>query len=337
VQATYIVFPEKSKVEVREETILSPGPGEVLCAAQKSLISIGTETYCLRGIFDPDTNWARWVQYPFRPGYSMAAQVIAVGEGVTTLKEGDRVTGWVVHRSHFTARPEALQRVPDGVNDEEATWAALATTTQLGVRRAAHALGERVGVVGMGILGQLVVQYLALAGARQIIAIDPVQSRLALAQAHGATHGLALDVHTAQAAIDEITEGKGLDAIYDVTGHPAVLAGCIPLVRKLGRVILLGDCPTPSQQHLSAGVVSNSLAILGIHGTMTPAHASDYNPWTRDEIVALFFDYLRQGRMQVSHLITHRYSPLEAPRVYDQLTRDRSAALGVLFDWNLLQ
>lgn len=336
-QATYIVFPEKGKVDVRVEAISPPGPGEVLCAAHKSLISIGTETYCLRGIFDADTNWARWVQFPFRPGYSMAAQVIAVGEGVTTLKEGDRVAGWVVHRSHFKARPESLQRIPDGVSDEEATWIALGATTQLGVRRAAHALGERVGVVGMGILGQLVVQYLALSGARQIIAIDPVQSRLAVAQAHGATHGLALDVHAARAVIDEITDGKGLDVIYDVTGHPAVLAGCIPLVRKLGRVILLGDCPTPSQQHLSAGVVSNSIAILGIHGSMTPAHASDYNPWTRDEIVALFFDYLRQGRMQVSHLVTHRYSPLEAPAVYDGLTRDRSAALGVLFDWNLLQ
>lgn len=336
-QATTIVFPEKGKVAVHEEAVLPPGPGEVLCAAQKSLISIGTETYCLRGIFDADTNWASWVKFPFRPGYSMAAQVIAVGEGVTTLQEGDRVTGWVVHCSHFKARPENLQRIPDGVSDEDATWAALGTTTQLGVRRAAHVLGERVGVVGMGILGQLVVQYLALSGARQIIAIDPVPSRLAVAQAHGATHGLALDVHATQAALDELTDGKRLDAIYDVTGHPSVLAGCIPLVRKLGRVILLGDCPTPSQQHLSAGVVSNSLAILGIHGTMTPAQASDYNPWTRSEIVALFFDYLRQGRMQVSHLNTHRYSPLEAPAVYTELTRDRGAALGVLFDWNLLQ
>jgi 2-desacetyl-2-hydroxyethyl bacteriochlorophyllide A dehydrogenase len=335
-QSTYIIFPEKGQVAVREEAIAPPGPGEVLCAGQKSLISIGTETYCLRGLFDPDTNWARWVQYPFRPGYSMAAQVIGVGEGVTALREGDRVAGWVTHRSHFTARPEGLHRIPDGVSDEDATWHALAVTTQLGVRRAAHVLGETVGVVGMGILGQLVVQYLALSGARQIIAIDPVQSRLAVAQVHGATHGVALNIHEAGAAIDEITNGKRLDVIYDVTGHPAVLAGCIPLVRKLGRVILLGDCPTPSQQHLSAGVVSNSLAILGIHGTMTPAHASDYNPWTRDEITSLFFDYLRQGRMQVAHLITHRYSPWDAPQVYQQLTRDRTAALGVLFDWSLL-
>jgi 2-desacetyl-2-hydroxyethyl bacteriochlorophyllide A dehydrogenase len=334
-RSTYVVFPERGKVEVGEEELSAPGPGEVLCAAQKSLISIGTETYCLRGIFDADTNWARWVQFPFRPGYSMAAQVVAVGDGVTTLKEGDRVAGWVTHRSHFIARPENLHPVPDGISDEDATWAALATTTQLGVRRADHVLGERVGVVGMGILGQLVVQYLALSGARQIIAIDPVESRLAVAQAYGATHGLALNVHEAGAAIDELTGGRRLDVIYDITGHPSVLAGCIPLVRKLGRVILLGDCPTPSQQHLSAGVVSNSLAILGIHGAMTPAHASDYNPWTRAEITSLFFDYLRQGRMQVSHLITHRYSPLAAPAVYEQLAQDRSSALGVLFDWHM--
>jgi NADPH:quinone reductase-like Zn-dependent oxidoreductase len=165
-QSTYIVFPEKNRVEVREETLTPPEPGEVLCAAEKSLISIGTETYCLRGVFDPDTNWARWVRFPFRPGYSMAARVIAVGAGVTALQEGDRVAGWINHRSLFKARPEDLHRVPDGISAEEATWNALAVTTQLGVRRAAHGLGERVGVVGMGILGQLVVQYLALSGAR---------------------------------------------------------------------------------------------------------------------------------------------------------------------------
>jgi 2-desacetyl-2-hydroxyethyl bacteriochlorophyllide A dehydrogenase len=333
-KSVYVLFPEPNRVEVHEETVTPPGPGEVLCAAQKSLISTGTETYCLRGVFDPGTNWGEWVQYPFRPGYSMAARVVAVGPGVSGFKEGDRVAAWFVHQGLFKARPEQLYPVPDGVSDEDATWMSLTTTTQLGVRRAQHVLGEDVGVVGLGLLGQLVVQYLALSGARRIIAIDPVADRLEMARAHGATHSLALDINAARPAIEEITGGRMLDVVYDITGHPAVLAACLPLLRKLGRLVLLGDTPTPSQQCLGPGVVSDSIAILGIHGTMTPEHASEFNPWTRRECIALFFDYVLQGRMRVADLITHRHSPADAPEVYAALQRDRSAFMGVIFDWS---
>lgn len=328
-----VVFPEKGEVEVWEESITPPDPGEILCAAQKSLISIGTETFCLRGVFDQDTNWARWVQYPFRPGYSMAARVVAVGKGVTDLKEGDRVASWTPHQSLFNIKPEDVYPVPHQVSDEDATWMCLATTTQLAVRRAQHALGEDIGVVGLGMLGQLVVQYLFLSGARKIVAIDLVQSRLDMAQAHGATHTLALDVKDARPAIEGITGGKMLDVVYDITGHPAVLGPCVQLVRKLGRVVLLGDCPTPSQQCLGPGVVRNSIAILGIHATMTPTHASEFNLWTRREAIMLYFDYLMQGRMNVSNLITDRYSPVDAPEAYAELVRDRSAHIGVILDW----
>jgi threonine dehydrogenase-like Zn-dependent dehydrogenase len=324
-KSLYIVYPEPGKVEVREEDVSPPGRGEVLCAAEKSLISIGTETYCLRGVFDPGTNWEEWVKYPFRPGYSMAARVVAVGKDVTDLREGDRV-----------GRVEEVFPLPEGISFEDATWLALACTTQLGVRRAELQLGETVGVVGLGMLGQLVVQFLLLSGARKIIAIDLVQSRLEVAKAHGATHTLALDVQGARQEIEKITAGRMLDVVFDITGHPAVLAPCIQLVRKLGRVILLGDTPTPSQQYLGPGVVSDSIAILGIHATMTPTQASEFNPWTRREIIELFLDYLLQGRMKVSDLITSRHSPTSAPEVYAGLLQDRSAEIGVLFDWNLL-
>ena len=335
-KSLYIVFPEKGKVELREESIALPDRGEMLCAAEKSLISIGTETYCLRGVFDPGTNWEEWVQYPFRPGYSMVARVVAVGKDVAGLREGDRVAVDVAHQQFFRTKPEEAYLLPDTIGDEDATWTNLACTTQLGVRRAELQLGETVGVVGLGVLGQLVVQYLAVSGARKIIAIDLVQNRLEVAKAHGATHALALDVKSARKKIVKITESKMLDVVFDVTGHPAVLAPSIQLLRRLGRVILLGDTPTPSQQCLGPGVVSDSIAILGIHGTMSPAQASEFNPWSREEMTALFFDYLTQGRMCVSDLITHRYSPLDAPQVYAGLLQDRSTAIGVVFDWNLL-
>jgi 2-desacetyl-2-hydroxyethyl bacteriochlorophyllide A dehydrogenase len=335
-QSVYIVFPAPGKVELQEEAVSPPGPNEILCAAEKSLISIGTESYCLQGRFDTGTNWESWVKYPFRPGYSMTGRVVAVGHAVTGFKEGDRIMAWTPHQQLFKIPAHRAYLVPDNISSEEATWGALACTTQLGVRRASLQLGETVGLIGLGMLGQLVVQYLWLSGARHIIAIDPIESRLEVARTHGATHTLALDVKAARAAIAELTGGKMLDVIFDITGHPAVLAPAIGLLRRLGRVILLGDTPTPTEQRLGPGVVSNSIAILGIHGTMSPAHASEFNPWTTAEMTALFFDYLSQGRMRVADLITHRYAPAAAPDLYRGLLEDRSSALGIIFDWSLL-
>jgi 2-desacetyl-2-hydroxyethyl bacteriochlorophyllide A dehydrogenase len=360
-KSLYIVFPEKGKVEVREESVTPPGPGQVMCAAVKSLLSIGDELFCLRGEFDPGTAWESWVKYPFCPGHSMAARVVAVGKGVTGFKEGDRVAVITSHQQFFKIRPEEayllpgaisyevapLDQVslplegkayllPEAISYEEGTWMLLAVTCQIGVRRADLDLGETVGVVGLGILGQLVVQYLAVSGARKIIAIDPVQRRLDMAKAHGATHILAMDVQSAREEIAKITQGKMLDVVFDVTGNAATLASAILLLRRLGRLILLGSAPNPTQQCLGGWMLHNSISILGAHASMSPKYASEFNPWTRQEMTGLFFDYLIQGRMNVADLITHRYSPLNAPQVYEGLVRDRSAAIGVIFDWNLL-
>src|SRR5258707_1857675 len=172
IASKYVIFPEKQKVEVREERPTPPGPEEILCEAQKSLISIGTEMYCLRGEFDPGTNWADWVKYPFRPGYSMAARVVEVGKDVTGIKVGDRITTYGTHQQFLTVPAKDCYVLPEGISDEDATWRSLACTTQLGVRRAQLQLGESVGVVGLGMVGQLVVQYLAVSGARRIVAIE---------------------------------------------------------------------------------------------------------------------------------------------------------------------
>jgi len=263
----------------------------------------------------------------------MASEVIAVGKDVTDVAVGDRVTSWTPHEETFITKPSSLFPTPDGVSDEDASWMCLATTTQVAVRRAQHALGEAVGVVGLGLLGQLIVQYLSLSGARMIVAIDTVDKRFEMASAHGATHTVQSDVASSQDDVLAMTGGRGLDVVYDATGHAPVLASCIGLVRRLGRIVLVGDTPNPTAQHLAPGFVSNSIAILGIHGTMTPEQSSEFNPWTRAEVTALFFDYLLQGRMRVSDLITHHHGPDDAPGVYAALTQDRFFSMGVILDW----
>ncbi len=340
----YVVFPGAQDVVVREESIDPPGPGEILCKADKSLISIGTELHCLHGTFDPGTNWADWVKYPFRPGYSMVGRVIAVGSGVHGFKEGDRVASYGFHQQYYrvpvdeTGVPEGTGPyvLPDGISSEDGTWRSLAITCQNGVRRAQLELGEMVGVVGLGPLGQLVTRYLALAGARQIVAIDPVKGRVEFARLGGATHLLTVDVKDAVDSVRDITHGWMLDVVFDVTGSPTTLAPCVQLLRKLGRLVLLGDTPVPTQQPVGPGVVSNAISILGIHGFTLPDRVSPFAPWTAARMSDLFFDYLLSGKMHVSELTTHRYSPLQAPDVYRGLVKDRYGDVGAIFDWTLL-
>jgi len=346
-KSKYIVYPAREQVAVWEEDITPPTEGEILCQAEKSLISIGTELHCLRGVADPGTNWYDWIKFPFRPGYSMVGRVLEVGPGVTGVKVGDRIANYGYHQQYYKVQLHAEKRfdipvgigiyvLPDEISSEDGTWRSLAVTTQNAVRRCSFQFGETVGVVGLGILGQLAVQYLAAAGAHKIIVIDPVESRLALAKKHGATHALQINVNDAVEPVRHITKDWMLDVVFDVTGHPAALAPCVQLLRRFGRLVLLGDTPTPNQQYLGPGVVFKSIAILGIHGYAVPDATTEFTPWTVETMSGVFFDYLMRGKMNVADLVTHRCSPLEAPQVYLDLLKNRGSAVGVILDWSLL-
>ncbi len=331
-----IVFPSPGVVELQEASVTTPGPGQITCKARTSLVSTGTETFCLAGEFDSGTFWEEWVEFPFSPGYSMTAEVTALGPDVTDLVVGDRIALPTPHSQYVTVDRGLAIHIPAEVSDEEACWASLAVTTQLGVRRARLELGETIGVIGLGLLGQLVVRYLRLAGARRIIAIDPDQGRLDLARAGGATTTIAASAGDAGEALLSATGGELLDVVFDITGHPGAFAAASTLLRPLGRLILLGDSPQPSAQLLGPRIVADGISIIGVHAGTAPQHPTLLDRWTGTEMTHLFFDYVRDGRMDVTPLITHRLSPTDAPCLYSALRTDRSAYMGVLFDWSML-
>ncbi|MDR9855527.1 zinc-binding alcohol dehydrogenase [Paenibacillus sp. VCA1] len=326
------VFQGPDRIELIEERVPEPGPGQILCAAKKSLISTGTELACLKGRFDEGTVWSSWVRYPFYPGYSMAAQVLETGSGVEGIKAGDRIICPAGHRQYFLADAKEAAVIPDSIRDEEAVFTQIAKVALLGVLRAEPAFGERVGVVGLGLIGQLVIQYLNAGGARQIIAIAPESSRMAHARRNGATDLLNLPVAEALGPVEELTGGRMLDTIYDVTGSYAVLPYCTQLTRDLGKVILLGDSTEPSKQTIGPKVVFNSVSILGIHGRMMMG----FKGWTEADMNEFIFESIRRGKLDVASLITEVASPLEAISVYSRLAGRKSDFLGVLFDWTQL-
>jgi 2-desacetyl-2-hydroxyethyl bacteriochlorophyllide A dehydrogenase len=336
-ESSNIIFTGRNEVKVLLEEVPELKAGQILVRSRKTLISIGTECICLSRNFEIGSHWDKWVKYPFYPGYSNAGEVVAVAADVKFLRPGDRVASQAAHRQFFVIDQDNVLKIPDAVSDESATWLPLAVTVQNGVRRAEHKMGDDVVIVGAGLLGQLAVQYVSLSGARSVISIDTAPRRLEFARAHGATHTLEMSVEEARDTVFEITEGRGADVVYDITGHSKVLSGALPLLRKFGKLIIVGDAGTPSEQHLTSEVITRGLQIIGAHAANPPQVASDENRWTRFNMGHLFFHYIEQNQMHVDDLITHHFSPADAVDAYNLLLTDRSAAMGVMFDWDLLE
>jgi threonine dehydrogenase-like Zn-dependent dehydrogenase len=112
------------------------------------------------------------------------------------------------------------------------------------------------------------------------------------------------------------------------------LSAALPLVRRFGKLLLLGDTGTPSEQRLTHDVVTRGLRIIGAHDNNPPTTPTDHAWWTHTNMARLFFTYLERRQMQVADLVTHRFRPEDAAAAYDFLTRDRAAAMGVVFEWD---
>ncbi|HEX9996490.1 MAG TPA: zinc-binding alcohol dehydrogenase [Abditibacterium sp.] len=331
-----ILFTAPKTVELVEQPLAPLQEGEFRMRADKSLVSSGTECIVLNGEFAAGSHWEKWAKYPFRPGYCMVGTVDEIGADINGVRVGERVAARVFHaqlQNVSTGFWTRTVKVPENLSSEQAAWFGMACIAQNGIRRAPHSLGDSVVVVGAGLLGQLVTQYLRLFGAREIIVIDTSQPRLELAKNHGASHVLS-DLGSARETVFDLTRGRGADVVYDVTGHPAVFAPALALARDFGTLLLLGDSPDPGKQCLTSDVMTRGVQIIAAHDGNPPQTATARDRWTHQEMADLFFHFLQSGQMRVGDMITHRYAPNEAPECYDMLLSDRSRALGVIFDWS---
>ncbi|MCZ8520440.1 MULTISPECIES: zinc-dependent alcohol dehydrogenase [Paenibacillus] len=326
------VFTGPNEVEWREEEVRQPGPRDLLCRAVVSLISPGTELACLKGTFDSGTGWASWVQYPFHPGYSMTAEVLWAGPEVVGIRAGDRIVCQERHRQLFVIDSREASRLPETVSEEEGTFVQLAKVALLGVLRGKTRLGERAGVVGLGLLGQLVIQFLALSGARSITAISPSSNRLALARLSGATDLIPEEAQEAIGRVKEQSGGRMLDTVYEVTGNPEVLSCCTMMAKEFGKVVLLGDTTQTSRQTVGPKVVFNAVSIIGVHGRLIDG----YEGWTEREREELIFNWMHRKKLRMNHLITDSVHPLEAGAAYERLSAKGTEEMGVLIDWTRL-
>ena len=319
---------QPGKVVIESFSLPVVSTGHVRVRTTWSLMSIGTESIMLHHRFEPGTHWAKWMTYPFAcPGYSAVGIVEEIGDSVTGFVVGDRVTCRHGHASHMVVPIDRCCRIPDHVPDQEATWFALGKVAWHGVRAANVRLGDHCLILGAGPVGQMVARWAAIAGCGAVVMVDTSSMRLALAKSGGATHTVAKPVDQAEADIIAACGGSRPDIVIDSTGNAAVFVQALALVADRGRMVLLGDTGTPSQQHLSFDVILRGITIVGAHDCHEDAR------WNLPSISALFLDMVNRNRLSLAGLNTHSVPAREIPEAYALVERERASVMGMLFDW----
>lgn len=328
-----VIFPGPRQARLEEVPLASMTDDSVRIRTLVSLVSTGTETIQFAHRFAPDSKWAEFVRYPYRPGYACVGVVEETGANVKTVAVDDRVVIRGRHAArHVTAEVGGYgySPLPYDLPNEHAVWFAIAKIAFVGALAADVRLGSRLLVIGAGPVGQMVTRWASAAGCADVVVVDPLRERLAMAQAGGATSTVNEPIETAAPALQDAFGGKRPEIVIDSTGNPAVIAAALPVVADHGRVILLGTATSDAAQHLTSDVHWRGITVTGAHDS----HTLQDPRWDRDlEVFRLFFRLAAAGRFPLTGLTSHRFGPERCQEAYELMEDDRGRTLGVLFDW----
>ena len=251
-------------------------------------------------------------------GYSAAGEVIEVGPEAAGLAPGDRVAvagaGYATH-AEFNAVPLNLcAKLPAGVSYADGAFATVGAIALQGVRRAQPLIGERVAVIGLGLIGLLTVQILK-AGGCAVLGVDPDGGRAALAAKLGAD-ATAPGGGEADRACAALTGGRGADAVIVAAATPSSepMVRAAGMSRPRGRVVVVGTVGMEvPRETFYRKELDLRLSMSYGPGRYDPAYEErgrDYPfahvRFTAQRNMESFLYLVQQGRVAPAALVTHR-------------------------------
>ena len=287
---------------------------------------------------------ARLLQ-PRPTGYSCAGIVVEAGAGAGSLRVGDRVAcagaGYANHAGYNFVPRNLVARLPDSVSFEEGAFATLGAIALHGVRRFAPTLGERVVVLGLGLLGQLVVQLLRATGAEPI-GVDPRSERLERARALGLSHAIGAP-RELSAGVMDLTAGEGADGVIVTAagGDGELLNRCFAVCRRKGRVVLVGDVPIRIRRdrmyHKELDFLLSTSSGPGRYDPRYEEQGVDYPlayvRWTQGRNLHAVLRLIEIGTLRVNPLIERRFPIEQAAEAYETLAAPQPP-IGVMLDYH---
>ncbi|MDK2981801.1 MAG: hypothetical protein PWQ55_2148 [Chloroflexota bacterium] len=348
---------KSGKTEVVEVPVPQLKKGTVLVRTAASLVSAGTERNLVsfaeknlvgkaqsrpdlvkqvldkakrEGLLTTFESAMNRLDQPLTLGYSSCGTVIAAAEDVTDFKPGDRVVcaggGHAIHAEYGLIPRNLLAHLPDGVDFESGAFTTMGAIALNGMRLAQPQLGDKVAVIGLGLLGLITAQLVRASGC-SVYGMDISPTRVEFA------HKLGLKADTNATLLENylpFTRGKGFDS-----------------------VLICADTPSDETVNLAAQIARDrahvvSLGVVGLHierkgyyekelffqvarssgpGRYDAAYEEQghdypigYVRWTEGRNLQAFVDLLAAGKLDMQALITHRFPIDEAPRAYELIT-----------------
>lgn len=333
-----IMFVRENVAELVSEPVRKPNADEVVVKLAVSTISSGTERANLMG--DKTVSWklpeAKEAIFPRRCGYSSAGIVEQIGENVTKVKIGDRVSlSWSTYCQYCVINQSNVYPI-DNVSFEDAAIFHIATFPLAAIRKCRLEIGESAIVMGMGVLGIVALKLLKSAGAVPIIAVDPDPLKREKALKSGAD--FALDPYAPDFAetAKRLTNG-GANVGIEVTGIGAGLNGILDCMARFGRVALLG-CTRNSDFTIDyyRKIHGPGITLVGAHTHARPDYESYGGWWTQKDDVSALKKLTEAGRLDLASIVDETHSPNEAPEIFTRLITDKTFPV-VQFDWRKLK
>jgi predicted dehydrogenase/threonine dehydrogenase-like Zn-dependent dehydrogenase len=280
-------------------------------------------------------------------GYSLCGEVVEVGAGVTDLTVGQRVAcagnSYALHAEYNWVPRNLCVPLPDGVKGEHAAFTTVGAIAMQGYRQAEARLGETACVIGLGLVGQLLVQLLRAAGV-QVVGLDPSAERCRLAEQSGAVACRPPDAASrgpVLEALAALTDGAGADHVFLTAGgdtnQPVELAA--ELARDRARVVDIGKCrlDLPWNEYYAKELDVRFSRSYG-PGRYDPTYEEGgvdypigYVRWTERRNMACFLDLVAEGRLDLDPLVSAVLPFEDAVGAYERIQRGERGGVGMLF------
>jgi predicted dehydrogenase/threonine dehydrogenase-like Zn-dependent dehydrogenase len=359
------VVQDLSSGKLRVDDVPPPSlqPGGILVRVHRSLISLGTEKAVIalankgligkakerpdlvrkvlnkakqEGLWNTYTVVKNLISSPIPLGYSSAGEVIEVGASASEFSVGDRVAcaglNYANHAEiNYVPRNLAV-KMPEGLSYDAACFVTLGAIAMQGVRLAEVTLGEKIVVMGLGLVGQIAAQLARCAGGT-VLATDLEPGKVELAGRLGA-HETVFDPNALSGRVAGLTGDHGADAVLVCAASKSheLIQKAAKISRLKGRVIIVGEVGMHIERRACYEkelklVVSRSYG-PGRYDPSYETHGVDYPlpyvRWTEGRNMQSFLDLLARNDVRVDSLITHRFPIEEAESAYQLVTGQRS-------------